>query len=150
MLDLLESGRTVRVVALELGISERTRYKRRRQDRIDQGQESGLTSVDASELEAAKHRIKELETEVAVHRSATELLEEAIASMNSNDYLPVQAACQILGVSRSGYYAWRRRPPSERSVRHSWLTDVVREVHADSRGIYGAPRVHAELTLIES
>jgi putative transposase len=61
--------------------------------------------------------------------------------------LPVQLACTVLGVSESGYYAWRCRPPSERSIRHAWLTDAIRQVHQDSRGTYGALRVHAELTL---
>jgi putative transposase len=37
--------------------------------------------------------------------------------------------------------------PSERSVRHAWLTDTIRRVHVDSRGTYGNRRVHAELTL---
>ncbi|MBB2747068.1 UNVERIFIED_ORG: transposase InsO family protein [Microbispora rosea subsp. rosea] len=52
-----------------------------------------------------------------------------------------------MGVSESGYYAWRSRPPSPRSVRHAWLTEVIRQAHAASRGVYGARRVHAELTL---
>lgn len=52
-----------------------------------------------------------------------------------------------MGVSESGYYAWRTRPPSARSVRHAWLTDVIRQVHAASRGVYGGRRVHAELTV---
>jgi putative transposase len=59
----------------------------------------------------------------------------------------VQLACGVLGVSESGYYAQRGRAPSPRAIRHAWLTDAIREVHADSRGIYGARRVHAELTL---
>jgi hypothetical protein len=63
------------------------------------------------------------------------------------DGLPVQVACRVLGVSESGYYRWLTAPPSERQVRHAWLTDVIRQVHADSRGTYGARRVHAELTL---
>ena len=56
-------------------------------------------------------------------------------------------ACRVLAVSVSGFYAQRNRPPSERAVRHAWLTDLIREVHLDSRGTYGARRVHAELTL---
>ena len=47
----------------------------------------------------------------------------------------------------SGYYSWLRRPPSARSIRWAWLTDVIGQVHADSRQTYGAQRVHAELTL---
>jgi putative transposase len=61
--------------------------------------------------------------------------------------LPVQLACRVLGVSESGYYAWRNRPPSSRAIRHAWLTDVISGVHADSKETYGARRVHAELTM---
>ncbi len=61
--------------------------------------------------------------------------------------LPVQLACRVLEVSESGYYARRSRPPSARFVRHAWLTEVIRQVHARSRGTYGIRRVHADLTL---
>lgn len=53
--------------------------------------------------------------------------------------------CQILGVSRSGYYDWASRGPSAHSVRDAELSAVVVEVHRRSRRTYGAPRVHAEL-----
>ena len=61
--------------------------------------------------------------------------------------LPVQLACRVLDVSESGYYARRSRPPSPRSIRHAWLTDKIRQVHAASRATYGARRVRADLTL---
>jgi len=61
--------------------------------------------------------------------------------------LPVNVACRVLGVSEAGFYARRTRAPSARAIRHAWLTDLITEVHADSRGTYGARRVHAELTL---
>lgn len=61
--------------------------------------------------------------------------------------LPAQTACRVLGVSESGFYAWRNRPQSARAIRHVWLTDMIRQVHAASRGTYGAHRVHAELTM---
>ena len=53
--------------------------------------------------------------------------------------------CRLLGVSRSGYYAWRKRPPSARARANQELTQHIREVHEQSRGTYGAPRICAEL-----
>ena len=58
---------------------------------------------------------------------------EAISVM-AGEGLPVEVACRVLGVSCAGFYAWRFRPPSARAVRHAWLTDVIREVHAASYG----------------
>jgi hypothetical protein len=60
---------------------------------------------------------------------------------------PVQVATRPLGTSESGFYAWRTRAPSARVIRHVILTDTIRQIHASSRGIYGARRVHAELAL---
>lgn len=53
--------------------------------------------------------------------------------------------CRLLGVSTSGYYAWVKRSPSARAVRDAALSAQIRTIHARSRGIYGAPRIHAEL-----
>jgi putative transposase len=58
---------------------------------------------------------------------------------------PVAMLCRMLGVSKSGYYAWRSRPPSKRSREDYTLTEKIREVHHRSRETYGSPRVHAEL-----
>jgi putative transposase len=58
---------------------------------------------------------------------------------------PVSMLCRMLGVSKSGYYAWRSRPPSKRSREDYALTEKIREVHHRSRQTYGSPRVHAEL-----
>jgi putative transposase len=55
----------------------------------------------------------------------------------------------MLGVSRSGYYGWRDRPPSKRSRGDAALTEKIREIHRRSRETYGSPRVnHAELRSI--
>jgi putative transposase len=58
---------------------------------------------------------------------------------------PVAALCRTLGVSPSGYYAWRKRPLSPRARADVELSAVIARIHRESRGTYGAPRVQAEL-----
>ncbi len=57
----------------------------------------------------------------------------------------IATMCRVLGVSPSGYYAWQRRAPSARAQRDAELTMKIHTIHIESRGTYGAPRVHAEL-----
>ena len=57
----------------------------------------------------------------------------------------IATMARVLGVSTSGYYAWRRRPPSVRAQADVDLTARVEEIHTRSRGTYGTPRIHAEL-----
>jgi len=57
----------------------------------------------------------------------------------------VSVMCQVLNVTRSGYYAWRDRPVSDRDRRRAELVEQIRTVHHDSRGTYGSPRVTPEL-----
>lgn len=58
---------------------------------------------------------------------------------------PVRRICRVLGVSPSGYWAWRRREPSARIRANAQLTDHIMQIHQQSRGTYGALRVRAEL-----
>lgn len=67
-----------------------------------------------------------------------------IASLTGQGF-DVQRACVMLGISPSGYYAWRDRPPSARTLRHAWLAGEIAQVHKDSGGTYGALRVTAAL-----
>jgi putative transposase len=60
---------------------------------------------------------------------------------------PVSLLCRVLGVTRGGYYAWRRRPPSARARFDAELSERIGRIHNEVLGIYGAPRVHAELRL---
>lgn len=54
---------------------------------------------------------------------------------------------RVLGVSRQGFHAWERRPPSERELTDAFLTERIREIHRRARGVYGARRIHAELRM---
>lgn len=57
----------------------------------------------------------------------------------------VATLCRVLCLSRSGFYAWRSRPPSKRAWDDQVLLEQIQRIHRDSRMTYGAPRVHAEL-----
>lgn len=60
---------------------------------------------------------------------------------------PVSVACELLGVDRSGFWKWERRPPSQRQLTDAWLTEKIKEIHIVNRGVYGARRIHAELRM---
>ena len=60
---------------------------------------------------------------------------------------PVSVCCALLGVSRSGYYDWERRAPSDRALSDAWLIERIREIWAENRKVYGSPRIHADLRL---
>ena len=59
--------------------------------------------------------------------------------------LSASLQCELLEVSESGYWAWMKRPPSDRELSDAWLTERIRAIHAASSGRYGSPRVHAVL-----
>lgn len=60
---------------------------------------------------------------------------------------PISISCDLLGVSRSGYYDWASRAPSDRALSDAWLTEKIKQIHAENRRVYGAPRIHAELRM---
>ena len=53
--------------------------------------------------------------------------------------------CRVLQVSRSGYYAWKSRPESQQALRRKRFTRMIQVVHAESRRVYGSPRIHCDL-----
>lgn len=121
VVELLESsGKWVPGARAGLGVSPQTLRSRRGQTEIGQGRQEGLASDERDEL-------RRLRREKANH--------------------PVKAMCRVLGVSRSGFCAWQARPPSERAMAGAWLTEQIQTIHAETRGVCGAPRVHAELAI---
>ncbi len=65
-----------------------------------------------------------------------------------NEY-PIALMCRVLDVSRSGYYAWRERPPSTREMADQKLLEKIKAVHKQSRGRYGSPRIYEALLQLE-
>jgi putative transposase len=57
----------------------------------------------------------------------------------------IATMCRVLHISTSGYYAWRRRPPSPRAQKDQALTSRIRELHEQSHGTYGSPRIVRDL-----
>jgi putative transposase len=143
----------VKQLAATFAVSEATIYNWLKQDRIDKGEIEGVTSDQALELAAARRRIKQLETELAVARKVNEVfsirtwpqsLFPVISSLTGQG-INVRHACRVLGVSESGYYAWIDRPDPPRTLRRIWLAGEIADVHKASAGTYGANRVRAEL-----
>lgn len=61
----------------------------------------------------------------------------------------VKLLCKVLELSRSGYYAWLRRPASARQIQTEILTLEVKRIHQESRGTYGVPRIKAKLNQLD-
>ena len=76
VVELVRRGRSVGVVAAEIGVSEATVYRWRQQDRIDRGEQPGLSSVERVELAQSRRRIQELETELEIVKKASALFAE--------------------------------------------------------------------------
>ncbi len=61
----------------------------------------------------------------------------------------ITALCRVLEVSRSGFHAWASRRPSARAVEDARLLERIEAIYTANRGVYGSPRIHAELVLAE-
>jgi putative transposase len=114
-----------------------------------------VTTSDIAELRAARQRIAELEAELAATKRASELFAQGRV-VRPKDLYPIvetlgveghglKMSCRLLGVASSGFCMWRQRPPSARSIRRAWLTDVITEIWDRSRQTYGWRRIRAEL-----
>ena len=52
--------------------------------------------------------------------------------------------CRVLKVNRSGYYAWKKTPLSNRAIEDARIVDEIKQAHVESGGIYGSPRIHKD------
>ena len=104
-----------------------------------------LTEIARLQRENEQLRMERdiLKKSIAIFAGATDMRFRFIEDRRA-DY-PVRVMCRVLEVSPAGYYAWRSRPESPRSVANRELVEGIRRVHRDNRGRYGSPRIHAEL-----
>ena len=61
------------------------------------------------------------------------------------DHFPMKTMCKVLGVSRSGFYAWGKRKPSKTQQRRALIGQAAEAAHRQSQGIYGYRKVHDDL-----
>ncbi|MCX5106871.1 IS3 family transposase [Streptomyces sp. NBC_00439] len=155
-------GATIKSVAGDLGVNTETlRNWIRAADERRPGAHSAppaaaRTGVDdvQAELAAARKRIRELEEERDILRKAARYFGDGDALVNRCQFVDdhqrrhgVKRLCDILGLSRSSFYYWRRSAAARaaRQALEARLAARIRRVHQDSDGTYGAPRITAEL-----
>ncbi len=148
---VLEEGRSVGAVARDLDLTETALRDWVRQAKIDAGRGplGALSSSEKEELARLRRENKILRMERDILKSRGLLREREHVKFAWIDvekaFWPVRVLCRSLRVSPAGYYAWRRRPESARAIADRCLGVLVRESFERSRGIYGRPRVHADL-----
>jgi hypothetical protein len=64
-----------------------------------------------------------------------------------NTTFPVAVMRRVFGVNRTGFHNWERPGAFASALTDAWLTEKIKQVHEHSRGVYGLPRIHAELRL---
>jgi putative transposase len=155
VIEQVRSGKSVAEVAASVEVPESTVFRWMRQDRIDRGELVGVSTAENAKLRAARRRIAELEAELATVKRASELFAQGrvmrpkalfgIVETLAHEGHGTKRVCRLLHVAPSGFFRWRVKPPSHRTIRRAWLSDVIAEIHVQSRRTYGWRRVRAEL-----
>lgn len=146
------SGLSKAQVARDLGINPETLRLWVKQAEIDTGQWDGLSTAEKAELARLRREAAVLQEERAILKKAAVLFARERDAMSCYRFIaaeaaqhPVALSCRVLGVSRSGYYAWRGRRTSARAQADARLGERIASIHQASRGTYGSSRAHAEL-----
>ncbi|WP_412770166.1 IS3 family transposase [Ralstonia pseudosolanacearum] len=154
LVELVRAGRKPEELAREFEPTAQSIHNWVAQADRDAGRRhDGLTSSEREELTRLRRENRQLKLEREILAKAGGLVRagdrsgtrEGFAFMKANQALPVATMARLLGVSPSGYHAWRQRTPSTRSRGDTALLARIQAIHARSHGIYGAPRIHAEL-----
>ncbi|WP_094194707.1 IS3 family transposase [Bacillus thuringiensis] len=148
-----EEGQTIAQTARNLGISYKTLHRWCNEYKQSKGAGfvgSGNIKPENQDLLALKRRNRELEEELAILKKALGNLQqgpEVIYTfiVDHRDEFRVVKMCQVFGVSRSGYYAWLKRPISSQKNRKEQLIKQVRNEYLQSNQIYGSPKITKEL-----
>ncbi len=146
-----KSGKTAGEVSRDLGLTETSVRAWIRQAEIDEGNgpAGALTTAEREEFTALKRENKTLRLERDILKSdgllrQGEHVKFAFISAEKA-WAPVSALCRVLEVTRSGFYAWQARDPSDQAIDDQKLALEVAAIYKASGETYGSPRVHAEL-----
>ncbi|MGH2411548.1 MAG: IS3 family transposase [Chloroflexota bacterium] len=149
------SGQSAAAIARRLEVSTETLRLWVRQAEIDDGvRHDGLTTEETEEVRRLRREVRALREEREILGKSRRLLREGDHAdpavrfafvTREKAHHSVLRLCRVLGVSPSGYYAWRKRAPSARTQQDQGLTARIRVLHETSRRTYGAPRIHADL-----
>jgi putative transposase len=146
------SDRSIPQIADELGISGQTLRNWVKEADVDRGASEGLTSDEKEELRRLRRDVKRLRMEREILKKRRLLRQRGRDPVATFRFIeaekatfPVKVMGEVLGVSKSGFYAWRQRPRSRRAQADEILLEKIRCIHKESRETYGAPRVHVEL-----
>ncbi|MDM5247845.1 IS3 family transposase [Lysinibacillus sp. G4S2] len=151
--QLVESGKRVAEVARELDLAEQTLHnwvKKFSKDGEVAFVGSGNLKPEDKENKELEKRIRDLEEENAILKKANgHLCERPEVIYNfiqqHRHEFRVAKMCEVLGVSRSGYYEWLNRPKSNQKERKEKLTSQIKRVYLDSRRNYGSPKITKQL-----
>ncbi len=143
MIELIRAGRDPADLAREFEPSAQAiRNWVVQADRQEGRREAKLLATDAG-LVRARHLVKSRGLVCPRDRNDTLRI---FRFMSANQAcFPVASMARVLGVSKAGFRAWLKRPPSARAEADAVLLERVQIIHTKSRQTYGAPRVHAEL-----
>ncbi len=158
MIELVRSGRSPGSLAKEFEPSAQTIQTWVKQADLDSGRSGrrhdGLTTSERAEIrtpaspdQAVAHRARHPGKSSGLVRSGDRFdAHRAFEFVKAYQALyPVTTLCRVLGVSTSGYYAWRVRHPSARRQADARLQAHIEAIHAWSDGTYGTPRILAQL-----
>ncbi|MFK7790921.1 MAG: IS3 family transposase [Phycisphaeraceae bacterium] len=135
-------------VARDLGLNQSTLRLWIQKARA-QAPEGGLLDVEKEEVLRLREEVKRLREERDFLKKTSKLFREGLTKMEVIERLrrdfSISFMCRKLRVTRQGFYAWKKRPESNRSIEDRRLVSELREISRESRGTYGSPRAHREL-----
>ncbi|WP_246105635.1 IS3 family transposase [Sporomusa termitida] len=148
------TGGPVSKVAAELGINENTLHgwlKKYREKPNAPFPGSGKLSPDNERLRKLERENRDLREENEILKKAGSVLREEpeikrfkFIKANRQTYR-VEKLCKVLGVSRSGYYAWENRPKSQRDLENEAILAQIEQLHQTKRHVYGCRKIYQEL-----